>query len=144
LMEMLYFIRAHKYFIAFILFVNILLANLISKKIHVHINRHIYEALGGRDERASLYRRCISVVRNMVDKYERRGKKHGFYIRMKDKMRKSGYEREKAAAVYIILRFLLIPMFFLISVIISYPNVIRAITGTALIYMVIELVILTS
>jgi hypothetical protein len=131
---MLYFIRVHKYFIAFILLANIFLAHLISKKIHVYINRHIYEALGGRDERVSLYKRCISVVRNVAGKYERRGKKHGFYIRMKDKMRKSGYEREKAADIYILLKFLLLPMLFIISVIISYPNIIRAITGTALIY----------
>ena len=139
--EILYFVRTHKYFTITILLIDLILAYLIIKKTYVYVNRHIYEALGGRGERLSLYGKCISAVRGMVGRYERRGRKYGLYLRMSDKLKKSGYGDEKAAMIYFVLKYLLLPILFTASYIINYPDIIKPVTATLLVFVIIELVI---
>ncbi|HHW32031.1 MAG TPA: hypothetical protein GXX20_10235 [Clostridiaceae bacterium] len=139
---LLQFANMHRYFVIIILFFNFMLSSLIMKKMQVHFNRYIYEALGGRDEKKALHVIYISVFRDILSRYERRSKNYGFYKKIVNKMKKSGYSYEKAPMIYFALKFVLLPLLFIAFFIINYPDIIKAAAATTVIFIIMELVIL--
>lgn len=139
--EILQFISVHSCFIILILILDCVLAALLLQKIQVHFNRYIYEALGGRDENKAVKIRYFSAFKNLFENYERRGVRNDIYKRIENKMKKSGYGSEKAPFIYFVLKFIILPLLSLLFFIFSYPNILKALTATAVILIIMETVI---
>lgn len=120
--EILHFIINHKYFSALMLVSNLIIARTALIKLSVYLNRNLFEASGGRNERKTFYRKIVYIVRNSADEYERRYKKTGFYIRARDKITKSGYRGEYAAVIYIIFKYACPVFIFLFILAVNFPD----------------------
>ena len=65
--ETIYFINTHKAFTALMLVINLVLNNMIIKKIHLKTNKIISEAKGRRLIENSLYQKCTIAVVKYVE-----------------------------------------------------------------------------
>lgn len=103
-------------------------------------SRLINEAMGGRNEKKSLYGRCISFIKYSVKEYENR-KKSGFYDRIKVKMKRSGYKGEYAAVIYLLLKFAAPVFLFTVSFIANYPSVKKSLLLALLTFLIVDIVV---
>lgn len=122
-------------------FLNIIIARRLINKLEILINGSVREAMGGRGRGGSLYKRCGRLIRGAVQNYERREKKAGVYVSSRDKMRKSGYNGEMAAVVYLSIKYLLCPILFIAAFIINFPGLAEPLSAVLLVIAVTEAVL---
>jgi len=139
--EIISFIRNHMLFTVIISALNFFIAKLIVEKINIRTSKETGEAMGGRNSRETFYHKCITLVRHSIKEYERRDKKSGFYIRAKDKMKKSGYRSEYAAALYLFFKYALTAALFIAVFIMNYPSMVQSFAIVILAISTIEFVV---
>ena len=103
-------------------------------RLSLFVNRHLNEAAGGRTGSKSLYRRCAAAAEKSFKRFENRKGGSGFYLKIKDRVKKSGYRGEYAPVIYILLKYVAPFTVFLISFIINFPDVIRPAATAALVF----------
>jgi len=121
--ELLYFISKHKYFAVMMFFLNCISVKYFIDRMVICANKWTMDAMGGRNEKQSLYGRCITMVKRSIHEYEGREKKSGVYEKARDKMRKSGYRSEHAAVVYLLVKYLIPVILFIVSFIANFPRI---------------------
>lgn len=120
---------------------NILFAVLVSRRLAITGSKQVTEALGARSRDASFRRKCSAFVgRGLIVCEEQLGKMD-IYQKARVKMRKAGYKSEAAPLVYLLIRFVLSPVVFLIAFISNYPEIARPLSSVILINTVMESVI---
>lgn len=139
--EIFLFINNHRYFAVVMLFLDVFLIKMLIQKISIYINKHMNEAMGGRNERESLYKKCKTFVRQSIEQYERRGRQHGFYTRAREKMKKSGYRSEYAAVIYLLVKYAGSAALFITTFIVNFPGVAGASAAAVLVFLVVEAVV---
>lgn len=138
---MMYLVKDHIYFLLVMTVLNLFTAHVIIKRFCVRVNRQLNDALLQRNKNKSFYKRYISLVRNSIEKYEKRERKSGTYVRAKEKMKKSGYKGSYTAVVYIMLKYVLTGVLVLISLISNYPSIKESLILGVMIVLIIEAVI---
>lgn len=139
--EILSFITGHKLLAGLLVCGNIAPAILLARRISTMGNRRVIESMGGRNERLSLYGKCLLFVSQAIRDYDRREKKAGIYIRAAVKLRKAGYMGEYAPAIYLFLKYALIPFFFMVASALNYPDLRGALIVSLLLFAIIEITI---
>mgnify|MGYP001010784448 CR=1 FL=1 len=139
--ETLLFIASHKIFAAAMFILNTTLAGMLIQKMSIHLNRHAGEAMGGRNEEKSLYRKCKLFVSRSIEQYERKDREAGIYVKAKDKMKKSGYRSEYAAAIYLFLKYAATAALFVAAFVTNFPQVSGAFILAASNIFIIETVV---
>jgi len=127
------------HFLLIIAVLNFIIAAQAAKKIFVYTDRHLVEALGARAVGKSVYKRCKNLVKQSIEKYERRKKHHGFYIKAKAKMKKTGYRGQYAAVVYLFIKYVVTAVLFIIALVVNYPNPARPLMVAILNMIFVEL-----
>ncbi|HHW49114.1 MAG TPA: hypothetical protein GXX14_10950 [Clostridiaceae bacterium] len=110
-------------------------------KIFVYMDRHLIEALGMRAAEKSVYKRCKNLVKQSIERYEKKEKLHGIYIKAKAKMKKTGYRGQYAAAVYLFVKYIVTAALFLVALVINFPSFAQPLIIAALNVIVVELVL---
>lgn len=131
----------HKCFAVIMTLINLLLVGQVLPGFSIRINRYLNDAMGRRNEKKSLYRKCVSLVGQYLEEYEKREKKPGFYESAKRKMKRSGYRSEYAPFIYIFLRYAAPLLFFAISLPLNYPNVLEPALVSVVISVIVEMVV---
>jgi len=139
--EIMYFINTHKAFTASMLGINILLNNMLIRKIFFKTNKIIIEAKGRRLTENSLYQKCTGTVSKYVGDYERRYGKTGFYKWGKRRVKRAGFEGEFAVAKYLFLQACFPLMLFIFAFITNFPSFKEAVIVLILACIVIEIII---
>lgn len=139
--EFFSFIIQHRLVIALLTAIDIIPALFFAKRLNRPRNRLLSEAMGGRNDKASLYSRCMVLLRQTIRDYEKREKKAGFYVKAGNKMKKAGYRSEYAAASYLFLKYLVAPMVFLAALSSNYPEFLGPLALFAAIEAIIEIVV---
>mgnify|MGYP005848800281 CR=1 FL=1 len=121
--EIFDFAASHRIFCCVIFVLNFAALSSAAEKIILRFNRHILEASAGRCGERSLYGRCVSFAKHAVDSCAKNGKVSGFYGRIKDRMKKSGYEGEYAAALYLLLKYIVPPVVFATLLAVKFPDI---------------------
>ena len=101
----------------------------------------IFEATGGRSESMSIYKKCTRLVSQSIYEYEKTKSPNGIYDKAKIKMKKAGYKGQNAAVIYMLLKFVFVPMVFLAGAAINYPSIVSSLTTAILIFSIIEIII---
>jgi len=120
---------------------NLIIAAQVVGKILVYTDRHLIEALGARAAGKSVYKRCKNLVKQSIEIYERKDNLHGFYIKAKDKMKKTGYRGQYAAAVYLFIKYVVTIALFLVALVVNYPSFTRPVLTAILNIIILELVL---
>jgi Flp pilus assembly protein TadB len=139
--EILSFITVHKLLAGLLVCGNIAPAALAVKRISRLRGRRVAESMGAGNEKLSLYGKCLLFASQAVRSYDRRGKKAGIYVRAGIKLKKAGYTGEYAPAVYLLLKYAAIPLFFILSSVVNYPDLKGPVIGSLALTALIELVI---
>lgn len=126
-MGILLFAVNYKYFSIALILLNFFLVRTLIRRLNIRTNKMANEAFAGRDENKSLYKKCISLLKDSVEEYEKRDKKAGIYLRAKEKMKKSGYRSKYAPIIYLALKYILVPILFIASILTNYPNIVNPI-----------------
>lgn len=138
------FAGKHIYFTLFIAVLDFILAGMIIKRACIFLDRNLSEATGGRMGKKSLYRLCLDAVRQSLSEYERKGKKSGYYRKVKDKMKRSGYSGEYSAVIYLLFKYLAPVVLFIISFAANYPEITRPLLLAAIASMTVEWVVTSN
>lgn len=125
-------------------FADILLVALFFWKIRPVVSKRVAEALGTRKGAVPLYKRCSLIIGQGMEVCERRIGGGRLYQKAEAKMRKAGYRGEHAAMLYLMVRFLLSPLVFIVAFVLNYPDLIRPLAVVVLINTVMESVISTG
>lgn len=141
MLNILEFIEKHRFFASAMLVLNLFLVWVLIMKIGTYMNSQVIEAMGGRIQGRSLYKRCTQLIVRSINEYERRDKKPGFYIKAKDKVRKAGYKSEAAASIYLILKYVVPVFFFIGGFIVNFPNATRPLLLALCLHVIVELVV---
>ncbi len=139
--ETIYFINTHKAFTALMLVINLVLNNMIIKKIHLKTNKIISEAKGRRLIENSFYQKCTIAVVKYVGNYERRYGKTEFYKWGKRRVKMAGFEGEFAVTKYLFIQIVFPLMLFVFSGIIYFPSFKEAVKVLILACVIIEVII---
>jgi Flp pilus assembly protein TadB len=138
------FIYQHSYFTLLLVTLNICLVRAVACKLGIRINKLYREAGAARNKRISLYRRCVLLVKQSVDKYEKKEIKAGMYTKAKEKMKKSGYMGNYAAASYLFIRYVITGILLVISIVAEFPQIKRSLALLTGMYIIIEIVVNTK
>ncbi len=139
--EILSFINMHRLLAGLLVCANIPPAVLAARRIATMGGKRIIEAMGGRNTSSSLYGRCLLYVSRTVREYDRREKKAGVYVKAGIKLRRAGYRGEYAPAIYLLLKYVAIPLFFIISAAANYPDLKASAAASLLFAAIMEMVI---
>lgn len=139
--EILLFIYTHKYFSAILTFADVLLGNLLFESLRLLTDRLLIEAAAGRNNGSSVYKRCAQFVRQSISEYEKTGSKPAFYVKAAAKMKLAGYRSKYAAVVYLLLRYLVIPIMFIFALVLNYPSIAEGVIASAVLWIIIEMVV---
>jgi Bacterial type II secretion system protein F domain. len=139
--DLLFFAIRYKLFTLLLIITAIYPAIIIVERLKLITGSQLFEAMADRNKNLSIYYRCSGFVKKTIKDYERREKKAGLYERARIKMKKAGYTSEYAAAVYILLKYIISIFVFILAVSFNYPNISRPLELLALIIVIIEMVI---
>lgn len=139
--EILSFIALHKLLAGLLVCGNIAPAMLLARRISTRGSRRIIESMGSRNERLTIYGKCLLFVSQAIRDYDKREKKAGIYVRAAIKLRRAGYAGEYAPAVYLFLKYGVTSFFFIVSSVFNYPDLKGAIAVTLLLAAIIEITI---
>jgi Flp pilus assembly protein TadB len=139
--EIIYFVCSQRIFSSVMLCLNYILMNFLVEKTYLSANRLLIDAMGGRYGKKSLYKKCISHIKQSILDYGGREKKAGIYIKARDKMKKSGYGSEHAAVVYLILKYPVPLVLFITSFVVNYPHIYKSFILSAAVILILEIVI---
>jgi Flp pilus assembly protein TadB len=139
--EIIHFIYNQRFFSSVMLCLNYILISSLVKKTYLSTNKLLIDAMGGRYGGKSLYKKCISYIKQSILDYERRERKAGIYIKARNKMKKSGYRGEYAAVVYLILKYPVPLILFITSFIVNYPHIYKSFILSAAVILILEIVI---
>jgi len=123
---------------------DVLLGILLSRKMCIIFSKHVSAALGGRRTADSLHKKCLLLAGRGISVCERKLEKGRIYQKAKLKMCKAGYRSEKAALIYLCVKFVLSPLVFLAALLTNYPNVAGALAAAVLINVIMEMIINSS
>lgn len=116
------YFHMHRYFSCMMIILNLVFSSVFIKKITIFLNKTVREGRGGRNEEISLYKKCTKTVAQSIEECEKRAKKYGLYVGVKEKMKKSGYRNQYAAVIYILLKYGATSIIFFVSLAINYPD----------------------
>jgi len=154
--EIVFFLHVRKFIQMLLIFTNIILANLIYEKMRLYLDKPLMEAASGRNNKSSIYKRCSRFVRQSISKHRKSGKmpgmdklgadniwadKSGLYEKAKIKMNRAGYRGKYAAEIYLLLKYLAVPVVFILALVLNYPDISRPAIASAAIWIIIETVI---
>lgn len=131
----------HLYFLLVILLPDFFIAIHLFKKLNFFLNGNLNEAMGERIKNKSLYIKCKYVVEKSIKKYKRRDQIQNYYVKAEERMKKSGYHGQYAAVVYIITKYVITAILFIITIAIYFPSLREAIILSAANIIIIETVI---
>ena len=117
------------------------LSVLISKMLHRYRSKRVSEALGGRNQDISLYKRCRVAAARALAACDKRMGKGGIYKRAREKLRKAGFKGEYNVILYLAVRYAVSPAVFAAAFLLNYPDIIRPLASVVLINSVMETVI---
>ena len=120
---------------------NAALSILISKMLHRYRSKRVSEALGGRNQDISLYKRCRVAAARALAACDKRMGKGGIYKRAREKLRKAGFKSEYNVILYLAVRYAVSPAVFAAAFLLNYPDIIRPLASVVLINSVMETVI---
>lgn len=141
MIEICSFIFHYRLFTILLFGASIFPAVFIIKKLQMTIGTQLNEALGNRIMNRTLYNKCLTLVSETIKDYERRGKKSGIYLKARSKMKKAGYTSDYAAAIYLIVKYVLTILMFLTALFFNYPDVIRPAALAIMMIVIIELIV---
>jgi len=119
-------------------FADLLPALIIARHISLTRSKRVACALGPRNARRSLYKRCSWLVEFGTSFFEKQLNGGGVYKRAKEKLKKAGFKGKNAVAIYLGVKYVLIPFASIVSHALYYPDIMPAVTLTALIYAATE------
>lgn len=120
---------------------DIFLGIMISRKMRIVFSKNVSAALGVRRTAGSLHKKCLLLAGRGITACERKLEKGRMYQKAKTKMCKAGYRSDKAALVYLGVRFILSPLVFLAAFHTNFPNVAGPLAAAVLINVIMELII---
>lgn len=123
--------------------INIILAIELIRLIKVHTGRRVKEAMGSRGSK-SLYYKCSVALRYYIKNYESKKNENRLFLNAAAKMKRSGYAGEYAPVVYLLLKYLFIPVLFAAGLVLNYPDVLPAFVFPIGIYMLMEAVLASN
>lgn len=121
--DIIIFATSYRFLTMLLVAGNIIPAAVLASNLSQWRRNKVVEAMGGRNESFSPYRKCIMFAAQTVRNYEKREKKAGIYIKAAARLKKAGYAGEYAPAVYILLKYAAIPFFFLFSAAVNFPDI---------------------
>jgi len=133
------FIQDHIFFTIMMLFLSAVISWRIAGRLAFLSNRHLYEAAGSRTETKSLYKRALDAGRRAVESFEKSREKPDFYMKIKNKLKKSGYRGEYAALVYLFFNYCVPVLLFTAAFIVNFPDFIRALVASAVLPLWIQI-----
>lgn len=135
------FMISNAYFSVPMAVLNFIMALYLIQRICICLNKHLYDARLERGGKIQVFRKYLDVVRRSIKEYEQKGKKKDIYIRIKEKMKRSGYSGEYAAVNYLLLKYVLPFIVLMASLALNYPGIYESIAISALIAATVELVV---
>ncbi|HHW01032.1 MAG TPA: hypothetical protein GXX36_15970 [Clostridiaceae bacterium] len=154
--ELVLFVRDLNIIPLMLIFTNIILGSLIYEKIRLYFDRPLTEAAGGRSNKVSIYKRCTRFVRQSIAEHRKSRNNHGmdklwsekirlnrseFYEKAKAKMTRAGYRGKYAAEIYLLLKYLAVPVIFIFAFILNYPDISKSVLASSTTWLIIEMVI---
>lgn len=122
-------------------FANIASAVIIARYISLTRSKRVADALGPRCMEHSLYRRCSGLFEHGVAFFEKRLNNGSIYNRVKQKLQKAGYMGEHSAILYLAVKFVILPITFIFSFALNFPNIMPSIAAIVLINAITEAII---
>jgi Flp pilus assembly protein TadB len=110
-------------YILVMILMNCILLRPVVIKFFLFINRYTYEARGDRQKKTSLLLRQRAIFKAQIEKYERGEIKSNIYERAKNKVTKAGYQSNYAALIYLLIKYVLSTLLFILGAILNYPNI---------------------
>ncbi len=126
--EVVQFALEYKYFSLVLLFLNGILLKLLETQVAGIFDKGIREAKAGRGEKKSAYRNYIESLKQSVKQLESAKANSGFYTDTKALLKKAGYKGEYAAAVYLLLKYIVPAVILILTLTITYPEYWKATT----------------
>jgi hypothetical protein len=84
---------------------DVIAAIAIARKLNRHLYISLFTVSGGRDDLQSAGSRYVRLLRDSAAAFRLKGEKTGLYVRISEKLKKSGYTGENAALVYLLFKY---------------------------------------
>ena len=124
--------------------VNVVFGFLLSRKLSITGSKRVIEALGNRNPGISVYKRCSMFVGQGMAVCEKKFEKGRLYDRARKKMKQAGYRGEFAPVVYMLVKYVLSAVVFIVAFCINYPDLIRPAASVILTNSILEAVIASN
>lgn len=125
------FAQNHIFFTAVMAFLSAVVSWEIAGRLAFMANRHLFEAAGGRNEAKSLYKKALDACRKAAKSFERNKEKPNLYVKVKNKLKKSGLRGEYAVLIYLFFNYCVPVLLFTGAFIVNFPDFIRALVPAA-------------
>jgi Flp pilus assembly protein TadB len=138
------FVRQNMLFGCLMTVLNIIIAQILIRKINIYSNRLLREAMGRRWENSSLIKRGIYVLNHAIDLREGRGVRQDAYLHAASKMKKCGYLGRYAALIYLILKYVVPILIFILIFAISCPDILKPAAISVMTLIMVEIVVTSN
>ncbi len=124
--------------------INVILGIFLSKRLTIVGSKRVVEALGARNPGLSVYKRCSMFVQQGMEAWDKRLGKGKLYRRARVKLKRAGYRGEYAPVVYMLVKYALSGIVFIIAFCTNFPDLIRPIMSVILINSILENVVASN